>query len=138
MDWSSVIAGGVAGVGTGTLSSWLTPRAQWSVDKKRDKETTRKELIAGGRALLHDATVGKGSKATAGWSKEDMMADTRFMALQPHLTLETVALFDAGSNRPTLVVRQTDDDSPKSLRGFGHILALRKDIDRLEKAWDLV
>lgn len=54
MDWSAIVAGGIAGLGSGVIGSIVAPWINWGIEKKKLQLAARKKMIVEVRGwLLH-------------------------------------------------------------------------------------
>lgn len=115
--------------------------------ERRGKWERHKELVGTGTNLVNEARNNN-------WRLGMVTGDQRFSELRPHLSATTLALFDAATPFFTAEgrVRQQEPNAvvehpsmklapklpPENRDAKQALTALRVELDRLEKKWDLV
>lgn len=78
MEFAAIVAGVVAGIGSGFLSAVSTPFVQRRAEETKLRTQARRERIDQGRALLDEARRDN-------WSNDTLGRDPRFTELRQHL-----------------------------------------------------
>lgn len=119
MDWTSVVAGALAGSASGLVASLVAPWVHWGVEKKRQRLSRRRQLVAEWRAALSRPQQVK-----------DFRESATYATLRPHL--------------PADLVRRIESDTIEiQVGGRGAGLAnfnaaLLDEIAQVESKWKLV
>jgi hypothetical protein len=114
-DIAIAFASGGAG---GTLTSLLTPWAQWGVDKRRRQMETRTRIIEDARELVHQGQD---------MDRKDILLDPRYLAIRPYLRPEAEEKLRVQS-----LVAVSD---PYGTVGNYFLAVIRDEADRLAREW---
>ena len=131
----------VAGAAGGAVAAW----ANWGVEKKRQKLTYRKELIAAWRKMASE--VDQAYKSTYSVDTEDnrsygeiLISHPSFFSLKPHLSNETIEAIESDIREPDTVTIRTnfssDNTGISEANSWTSILV--DEIAQIEAEWDLV
>lgn len=121
-DWVPVVAGAVAGAGTGLITSVIAPWANWGIEKKRGQRAARIKLIADGRYMI--------ARRLESETSDEMVYDPAYAALRPHLTDERRQRIERTHQ---LVIRA----GVRGLPADDALLAVSEQLDELERGWGL-
>ncbi len=128
MDWGAIVAGAVAGLGSGVVASLIAPWVQLAVEKRRDRRRRRRELIDSWRAMVarHHA---------AGYTLSDLVDDPGYLSLRARLSADVRTRLEAmpGTEVNPIEVRV----GAKGVSARPDLDLVLREIDRLEQAWDL-
>lgn len=122
----AAIIGGLAGILTGLVSSFLAPWANWGIEKRRQKLMHRKELVKSWRAMIANQIS---NPETGKWNKRALLERPEYMSLRPHLSSEA-------EDRIKLGLKSHEDGSGPIMPALLEIMI--EEIDRIEQEWDLV
>ena len=115
----SIIAAGV-GFATGVLGTFIAPWVSWGVERRRRRYQQRKEMTAQCRRVI--ATVVTDDEYTGPGELEwCLIQHPEFLALRPHLSSQTLAMFQ-DENLPAHEV----------------IEAVLEDVAAIERNWHLL
>lgn len=127
MEILAIIAGVIAGIGSGFLSAVLSPFAQRRAEETRTKRQERRRLIAEGRSLVAEARSND-------WGFFSVGADPRYLAMRPHLPESVQNAYVPVSSLPMpQAVSQL-----AALTGPPNHEPLSRAIDDLERQWKLI
>jgi hypothetical protein len=121
MDWTPVVAGAAAGLGTGVVGSLVAPWVQHAAESRRSREQHRAALIADWRDLIGRYLAGGPVNGPPQIAKQ-----SRWLSLRSHLSDETRGLAES---------------PPGSTHGIAAADTLRHvsdEVDALERKWKLV
>ena len=116
----SAIIGGFAGLITGVIGSLIAPWIHWGIEKKRNKQTWRAELVKQWREIL----------MKDGFSRSDLLNHPLYGPLRELLSDK----IKKDLERPTTHIA-VDINSPTNNHDRNVIL---REIARIEKEWDLI
>ena len=119
MEWASVVAGVIAGIGSGFLSAVATPFVQRRTEETRARSSARRDLISQGRRLVADARQ-------LDWAPPNVYMDVRYNSLKRHLPEAVKEIY------------AVDLQTVYLTRGRWQHDRLADAIDALERQWRLV
>lgn len=134
MDWG-VIAGLVAGLGSGLFGAWLGPFATQRAEETKLRAAARRQLVEEGRELAIEFIP-----RPAG---PDLWDDPRFVRLRPHLSSEVSRFYTWEGMRDWQKPAPKDDPAAlevwhrQKIDSTEHV-SLLNDLTRLERKWKLV
>lgn len=129
MEWGPIVAGGVAGLGTGVVGSLIAPWVQLAVERRRDQRHRRLELIDQWRRLVAQ------HHQPGHIDSDGLVDDPGFQTLRSHLSpsarrsLET----QTGSSAKPLEIRE----AATGITANADLDLVTQEIDRLEREWGL-
>jgi hypothetical protein len=121
MDWSSIVAGALAGLAAGVVGSLIAPWVQLAVENRRETRTHRRRSIEIWRAM-----VGR-----------HMNSGTR--VIQTSTTCHCGVTFGprSSSNWNRARTRSPSANGTEGISANSEISAVTEEIDRLEREWKL-
>ena len=124
MDWGPIIAGAVAGLGSGAAASLGAPWVQHAVETRRAKIERRRALIDGWRDMI-------ARNYSPGYGDKGVLEDLAYPKLRGHLRDEVRRELE---DPRTVIV---GPDSP-GIAESPVLATLSEEIDRIEREWKLV
>lgn len=118
--WAEILVGVLAGTLTGAASAWITPGAQWRIDRQRQRVEVRRRLLADVRALVAERQADDRGK---------ILTDPRYLAVHRHL--QPAVANQLREQQLRLV------SDVYGVVGHPYLSLLRDEADRLEREWDL-
>jgi hypothetical protein len=119
-DWVPVVAGAVAGAGTGLITSVVAPWTNWGIEKRREKRAARTQLIADWRAMVARHLA----------DSDRIVDDPDYLKLRRHLSPERL-------RRVEVTHHVVVTDSTRGISADDKLAAVTEQIDELEREWDV-
>lgn len=131
MEWLAIPAGIIAGIFSGWAAAWVgRPAAQTTAEEVKIRQAERRTIVADARTAL--------AKALAeDWNLYHIKADPRLFRLSGSVEGEAKELLERPNNAMQEVL--IEGALPMHLRpNQSLILALKSEVDRLEREWNLI
>jgi hypothetical protein len=129
VEWGPVVAGAIAGLGSGFLAAVAAPWAQWGVDQRRDRLEHRRALVASWRELL---ARHYGPSETP---EHLLLDEPAYLTLRPHLTSDERRRLEGTADGPIEVVFGRASQFGPSIDWVRQLLT--EAIERTERNWKL-
>lgn len=121
MDWSSIVAGALAGLAAGVVGSLVAPWVQLAVENRRETRAHRRQLLDQWRAMVGRQLRGEGQ----------VIEDVAYVSLRGHLQPEVLKWLEQSGNS----IRITD--GTQGISADAGLADVSDEIDRLEREWGL-
>ena len=113
------IIAAICGLAGGIVGSLIAPWVQWGVERRRQRQAKRRELIRSGRSLLSTDIDKKTFRETEVYSQ-----------LRPHLYQAVIDAIEKDGSKENA---QENEDGPEDFKS-----PLLDDIARIEREWILI
>ena len=113
------VTAAICGLAGGIVGSLIAPWVQWGVERRRQRQAKRRELIRSGRSLLSTDIDKKTFRETEVYSQ-----------LRPHLYQAVIDEIEKDGSKENA---QENEDGPEDFKS-----PLLDDIARIEREWILI